>query len=82
MIDIKSLEKIECILNGRPCRFCGRTHKVRLTVLSPGQREERMKVDVEIPRGDQIIGITLDDGACIQAQTEVTMIVSQLTAGW
>lgn len=39
------------------------------------------QADATIPRGDMTIIINLDDKACFAAQTEITMLVSEKTAG-
>lgn len=82
MININLVKTLEASLNGKPCKYCGRQHTVTLSLLHPSQRTEIIAADAAVPRGEYVIGINLDEEACIEAQTEVTMSVIARTATW
>lgn len=80
MIDKKLLKVIESAYNNSPCKYCGLQHTVRLDQVHSSQKTLCEQADATIPRGDTTITINLDDGACMAAQTEITLFVSQQTA--
>lgn len=81
MIDDNILKMLETAYNSKPCKFCGLTHKVIIKQVHSYNKAICYQADATIPRGDMTIIINLDDNACFAAQTEVTMLVSEKTAG-
>lgn len=80
MVDDRILKVIEDGFNSQPCRFCGQQHNVRIEQVPSYQKTLCNQADSTIPRGDVTITINLDDGACMAAQCEITLLISQQTA--
>lgn len=80
IIDDKLLKVIEDGFNNQPCKFCGKQHHVRIEQVPSYQKTLCNQADATIPRGDMTVTISLDDGACMAAQYEITLLVSRQTA--
>lgn len=74
------LKWLESDYNSKPCKYCGRQHKVQIELVPSYLKSLCDKADSSIPCGDKTITINLDEGACYGAQIDLTTLVLQKTA--